>query len=419
MAKFLFISDKKIMVTLHAIAWIIIIIIPLYLNSAFGGGNNHRMYEFYLHTLSAGVIFYVGYLWLVPRFFLQKRQLTYLLILIGLIIATHLITNFIEERFLFDPIRDEQFREALKNIRRKDENFRPPMKAFGFFNHFLSSVLLSGFAIGLGVMEKLKENEKKQKELEKEKLNSELAFLKNQVSPHFFFNTLNNIYSLIELNTTDAQEAVMKLSRLMRYLLYESEHGVSVPNQFYCMAEIAPRALHVSGLEYPVVFPRGIYHSAAFGNRKRHRFLAVNIFSGFGSINYHLGMPVVGRNHYYCINIFSFQHFAVVMITVNFGAAAFFGVVFICSFCQGLKFLFINIADGNGNGFFTAAYSAQQCIYLFAPANVPDVNAVAGCNKAVSAQHVARNNRNRRSSDSRFTNKISPVHFIHFENGFN
>jgi len=225
MAKFLFISDKKIMVTLHAIAWIIIIIIPLYLNSAFGGGNNHRMYEFYLHTLSAGVIFYVGYLWLVPRFFLQKRQLTYLLILIGLIIATHLITNFIEERFLFDPIRDEQFREALKNIRRKDENFRPPMKAFGFFNHFLSSVLLSGFAIGLGVMEKLKENEKKQKELEKEKLNSELAFLKNQVSPHFFFNTLNNIYSLIELNTTDAQEAVMKLSRLMRYLLYESEHG--------------------------------------------------------------------------------------------------------------------------------------------------------------------------------------------------
>jgi LytS/YehU family sensor histidine kinase len=86
-------------------------------------------------------------------------------------------------------------------------------------------VLLSGFAVGLGVMEKLKENEKKQKELEKEKLNSELAFLKNQVSPHFFFNTLNNIYSLIEINKTDAQDAVMKLSRLMRYLLYESEHG--------------------------------------------------------------------------------------------------------------------------------------------------------------------------------------------------
>jgi LytS/YehU family sensor histidine kinase len=74
-------------------------------------------------------------------------------------------------------------------------------------------------------IEKHSESEKRQKELEKEKLNSELAFLKNQVSPHFFFNTLNNIYSLIEINKTDAQDAVMKLSRLMRYLLYESEHG--------------------------------------------------------------------------------------------------------------------------------------------------------------------------------------------------
>src|SRR5665648_1160959 len=102
---------------------------------------------------------------------------------------------------------------------------RQPMKAFGFFNHFISSVLLSGFAIGLGVMDKLKQNEKKQKELEKEKLNSELAFLKNQISPHFFFNTLNNIYSLIGIDGPTAQDSVLKLSKLMRYLLYESEHG--------------------------------------------------------------------------------------------------------------------------------------------------------------------------------------------------
>ena len=64
-----------------------------------------------------------------------------------------------------------------------------------------------------------------QKETEKEKLNSELAFLKNQISPHFFFNTLNNIYSLISINAEDSQKAVLKLSKLMRYLLYESEQG--------------------------------------------------------------------------------------------------------------------------------------------------------------------------------------------------
>jgi len=225
MFKSISISDNKIKTILHVIAWIIVIIIPLYLNYAFGGGNLHRLYEFYRHTFSAAIIFYLGYLWLVPKFFLQDRKFTYVIIVIAFILSTHYITNFIEESYLFDPIEDAKFREAMKNVTGKDENFRPPMKAFGFFNHFISSVLLSGFAIGLGVMEKLSKTEKKQKELEKEKLNSELAFLKNQISPHFFFNTLNNIYSLIGIDGPTAQESVLKLSRLMRYLLYESEHG--------------------------------------------------------------------------------------------------------------------------------------------------------------------------------------------------
>ena len=61
--------------------------------------------------------------------------------------------------------------------------------------------------------------------MEKAKLNAELALLKNQISPHFFFNTLNNIYSLISINADDSQKAVLRLSKLMRYLLYDSEHG--------------------------------------------------------------------------------------------------------------------------------------------------------------------------------------------------
>ena len=112
--------------------------------------------------------FYVGYLWLVPTFFVQKRQVTYVIILVALIIGTHYITNFIEGYFLYDPVADAQFRAAMKMVTGKDEGPRIP-GAFGFFNHFLSSLLLSGFAIGLGVMETLKQNEKKQKELEKRK----------------------------------------------------------------------------------------------------------------------------------------------------------------------------------------------------------------------------------------------------------
>lgn len=224
MFKFQSISDKKIAVALHAIAWIIVIIIPLYLNNAFSGGNLNRLYQFYVHTFSAAIVFYVGYLWLIPQFFLRDRKAAYFFILFGLILSTYFLTSFINDTVLFDPVQDAKFREAFKKLA-EGENTRPPMKAFGFFNHILASVLISGFAMGLGVMEKLKLNEKKQKELEKEKLHSELAFLKNQVSPHFFFNTLNNIYSLIGIDGPTAQESVLKLSKLMRYLLYESEHG--------------------------------------------------------------------------------------------------------------------------------------------------------------------------------------------------
>jgi two-component system LytT family sensor kinase len=224
MFKFQSISDKKIAVALHAIAWIIVISIPLYLNNAFGGGNQHRLYQFYVHTFSAAAVFYVGYLWLVPQFFLQDRKAAYVFFLTGLILATYFFTSYINDTVLFDPVQDAKFQEVMKKLS-EGENARPPMKAFGFFNHVLASVLISGFAMGLGVMEKLKENEKKQKELEKEKLHSELAFLKNQVSPHFFFNTLNNIYSLIGIDGPTAQDSVLKLSKIMRYLLYESEQG--------------------------------------------------------------------------------------------------------------------------------------------------------------------------------------------------
>lgn len=59
--------------------------------------------------------------------------------------------------------------------------------------------------------------------MEQQRLHTELSFLKTQINPHFFFNTLNNLYSLI-LNKSDrAAETVLKLSSLMGYVIYESE----------------------------------------------------------------------------------------------------------------------------------------------------------------------------------------------------
>ncbi len=224
MSRLLSIRVKWIKILLHSIIWVIVILFEYYLHYSFGGGNALRLYELYLNTFSGALIFYVGYLWLVPSYFIKKKQLHYAAILFVFIAATYYFNHYIKETFLTDPIAEAKFHEAMKMIAGKDMGPRNPY-IFGFLSHFITCVLLSGFAIGLGLTDTLKENEKKQKELEKEKLNSELAFLKNQVSPHFFFNTLNNIYSLIGIDGPTAQESVLKLSKLMRYLLYESEHG--------------------------------------------------------------------------------------------------------------------------------------------------------------------------------------------------
>jgi LytS/YehU family sensor histidine kinase len=65
------------------------------------------------------------------------------------------------------------------------------------------------------------ENEKVR--LEKENMATQLVLLRNQVSPHFLMNTLNNIHSLVDINSEEAKEAIIRLSKMMRYLLYETE----------------------------------------------------------------------------------------------------------------------------------------------------------------------------------------------------
>jgi sensor histidine kinase YesM len=69
------------------------------------------------------------------------------------------------------------------------------------------------------------ELEAKKKELENEKLVAELSFLKEQINPHFLFNTLNNIYYLAYTKSDNTTEVIAKLSQMMRYMIYESNYS--------------------------------------------------------------------------------------------------------------------------------------------------------------------------------------------------
>jgi sensor histidine kinase YesM len=78
--------------------------------------------------------------------------------------------------------------------------------------------------------------QKRVTDLEKSQLETELLFLKSQISPHFLFNTLNNIYSLSVEKSNKTPRIVLKLSELMRYMLYETKNKKqSLENEILCI----------------------------------------------------------------------------------------------------------------------------------------------------------------------------------------
>lgn len=96
---------------------------------------------------------------------------------------------------------------------------------FNIYNGFMA-LLDTGYVTGIALALKLFRMQigdlRNKRDLVKDKLETELKFLKNQINPHFLFNTLNNIYSLARKKSDYAPEMVLKLSKLLRFMLYES-----------------------------------------------------------------------------------------------------------------------------------------------------------------------------------------------------
>ncbi|NOS93804.1 MAG: sensor histidine kinase [Cyclobacteriaceae bacterium] len=92
------------------------------------------------------------------------------------------------------------------------------------FYHFFTLLFVTGGACSIKLLRKQYQSRMREMELKKENTEAELKYLKGQINPHFLFNTLNNIYSLARKNSDQTAEAVMKLSKLMRFMLYEASH---------------------------------------------------------------------------------------------------------------------------------------------------------------------------------------------------
>ena len=94
----------------------------------------------------------------------------------------------------------------------------PPFLHF----HILTILLIIGLNVAIKFLFKSIRDDHRMKDLEKQTSETELAYLKHQINPHFFMNTLNNIHALIDIDKEKAQQTILELSKIMRYVLYEA-----------------------------------------------------------------------------------------------------------------------------------------------------------------------------------------------------
>ncbi|MEI6061800.1 MAG: histidine kinase [Bacteroidota bacterium] len=219
--KSLRLDSGKIEFLLYLLVWTFVYSVPYFSERSSGHINWHGVIKNWNHVTGFLVVFLVNVYILVPRFLLKKRYTNYFVLvttLLALVIAVNMISELgfpHHPGSVIEPYHDGSMLPALNAPMRK-----PPIMAFA--DNLIICILLVGAGTTIKLMSKWLNEEKLRKDAEKEQLKTNLALLKHQVSPHFFMNTLNNIHSLIEMDTEKAQDAVERLSTLMRYLLYDS-----------------------------------------------------------------------------------------------------------------------------------------------------------------------------------------------------
>jgi hypothetical protein len=253
-------SRKLPQYVIYLLLWLLFFIIPVITNNYGAKGDLIKICYDWLRMSPFIIIFIINNTWLLPLLLFKGNTKLYLTALLSVTIlissANQVIGPVIykndpklaEQRILQDPqwgredMRPGEPESLSGNNPSSPELFKAPsppsmaqsrklpvpdQQLFQFINTFFIALLIAGFNTAIEVTNRWFTEEQARKEIEKEHMQSELAFLQNQVSPHFFMNTLNNIHSLIEADQRLAQNAVLKLSEMMRYLLYESGRGTT------------------------------------------------------------------------------------------------------------------------------------------------------------------------------------------------
>ena len=148
------------------------------------------------------LVVYINLGYLIPKYLSQKNFMTYCLLLLAMVA----VFTPIEVLLLYITYEDVEPKEFLI----MNQHFI-----------FLLLFMVAGGSTVVKIISDWQRHQRDRKELDTQRMQSEIKFLKSQINPHFLFNTLNSLYALTLKKSDKAPEIVIKLSEMMRYMLYE------------------------------------------------------------------------------------------------------------------------------------------------------------------------------------------------------
>ncbi|HSZ71764.1 MAG TPA: histidine kinase [Cytophagaceae bacterium] len=206
-------SWKKSETLLHIILWSILFLFPFLIS----GGEREPMKWNSIFGIALlplilyAIVFYFNYYFLIDRYWFAKYFMAFTLVNLLLFVAGIIVIDYLRDEFI--PDRQPHYRLASFSNK----------TIWNYSRVLISYVLTIGASVSIKMTKNWLDFEDKKKQLENEQLKSELSGLKYQLQPHFFFNTLNNIYALVDASPEQSKEALHQLSKMMRYLLYETD----------------------------------------------------------------------------------------------------------------------------------------------------------------------------------------------------
>jgi two-component system LytT family sensor kinase len=212
-------KDKLITVTVHFLLWGFLVLVLL-MYPPIAGAPGSLPVEFWikqiLHILLMIAVFYFNSAVLVPKLLVKNKMVLFLTAIILVSAASSFVLARIDGWLNVSAHIGHVFGRKPWPV--------PLLDHFGF----ITMLMVSGISTSVTMVRRWNLDAKLRSEFESERIVAELSFLKAQIHPHFFFNTLNSIYALTYVNVETSRQVLHKLSRMMRYLLYETEQGTTL-----------------------------------------------------------------------------------------------------------------------------------------------------------------------------------------------